>query len=110
MTAAIAIPYTISFIVVARILVGHFAYACAKRYRNYDDPDGYEWFIGALHGISLALIWPVLVAIVVTIKASMLAAKLVGIQKLSIGAEREAVERKKSQRIKELERELELNT
>ena len=98
----IALPsatYGIGWLICARLLAGHWAWAEAVRrsemYRSNHypaEPYDFGWYL--LGGLVIGWTWPLV-----------LAAKIVRLDRFAIGAEREAIIHWQQERIAELERE-----
>lgn len=89
--AALLLTYLVGLVVTWRLLAGHLAWKFhTDRCYPGKKPAGERWTEGILAGACLAVAWPVVA---------------VGLLPWKIGAEKEAAQRAKAERLRELERE-----
>jgi hypothetical protein len=99
---ALSTAYGAVWFVTARLLAGHFAWWFHENrdmylYREKQKPTGDQWFGGGLIGLFVGLVWPLLPLLFLT-------------RTWAVGAEQRARIRRQDDRIRELEKALEIKS
>lgn len=90
------ILYSLVGVAFVRPVAGHIAWSTSNSYHQ-KHPDGSDWGWGTFVGIMCAFVWPLLVIAYISDKIMP-----------AIGAEKKMLEKQKDERIKQLERELDI--
>jgi hypothetical protein len=98
----VLIPYGVLALLMLRPLAGHFAWKESHTWKHQVRPDSGDWWDGFVLGAIVSVLWPVLL---VAFGGAALANRTLP----KVGAEREAARKIRERRLKELERELELD-
>ncbi len=100
-TTILLIPYGVIALLMLRPAAGHFAWKESNKHHQLR-PDSEDWWFGGWKGLLVAGLWPVLLVAFVCVS-------LANRTLPKVGAEREAERKMRERRLKELERELELD-
>lgn len=85
--------YGLPALVGIRLVAGHLAWRISDSYRQ-DRPDGFDWLAGFLGAVLVVSVWPLALAF-----------HFIG-RRFALGAERDARLRQAQRRVRDLEREL----